>query len=72
MADSRANYLTHERWVMDGWAELYDLQADPNEHRELSAEHPDRARALLDLLHGWRRSLDAPMPSPLPEASRAF
>lgn len=52
------------RWTIDGqWklilptgsgaAELYDLAADPHEHQNLAAAHPDRVRELTKAINAW-------------------
>lgn len=47
-------------------AQLYDLRADPGEHRDLAAEQPDRARALAASARAW----DAALPADRPDAPR--
>jgi len=37
---------THERYDGEEGVSLYDLAADPGERQNLSARHPERARAL--------------------------
>ena len=37
-------------WASDGSHELYDLEADPNEERDLAASDPERLETLLDSL----------------------
>ena len=56
----------------DGRLELFDIAADPGETRNLSAERPERAAALRDRLHAWRRDVGAPMPRPNPEPVDPF
>lgn len=34
--------------------QLYDLEADPGEQNDLWAAHPDRAKAMIELLHQYR------------------
>ncbi len=48
-----------ERWkliefIPNGRRELYDLQGDPSESRDLASEHPDVARSLAAHLQAWR------------------
>jgi arylsulfatase A-like enzyme len=51
----------------DGRLELFDLETDPGERRNLSAERPARAQELRERLATWRKSVDAAMPSPNPD-----
>lgn len=46
--------------------ELYDLEADIGETRDLSQKKPDRARRLQRMHQSWRRQTDAVMPQPNP------
>ena len=39
--------------VPDGQVELYDLQADPHEKRNLAAAHPDRGNRLRIAINNW-------------------
>jgi hypothetical protein len=39
--------------------ELYDLHADPQESRDVTAEHPTEAARLKDLLAAWDAGVDA-------------
>ncbi len=50
----------------DGRLEMYDLDQDIGETRDLSAEQPARVRELHAELRGWRAGARAPMPSPRP------
>jgi uncharacterized sulfatase len=45
-----------------GAVELYDLEADVSESRDLAASEPDRARGLLEALRAFRRETGAAMP----------
>ncbi|MBA3304070.1 MAG: sulfatase [Acidimicrobiia bacterium] len=45
-------------WRSDQSHELYDLEADPGETRNLFATEPARARPLLDQLEEWQRSCE--------------
>ena len=47
----------------DGRIELYNLANDVGEKQDLSKTQPDRARSLQRLLHQWRKSVGAQMPS---------
>ena len=57
-------------WFEDGAVELYDLEADPSESRDLSGEEAGRAAALRTRLTAWRETVDAAMPRPNPEAGK--
>jgi len=46
----------------DNSVELYDLEADLRETRDLSRELPDTARRLQRELHGWRQKSGARLP----------
>ncbi len=50
----------------DGSLELYDLEADPNETRDLAASESGKASELLSNLKQWRVAVDAQMPTPNP------
>ena len=43
--------------------ELYNLKDDLGETRDLARDKPETAARLRNLLHRWRRSLDAQMPT---------
>ena len=51
----------------DGRAELYDLEKDVGEQRDLSGELPEKTAELLGLLHAWRRDVAAKMPEKNPD-----
>jgi len=53
-------------YLEDGRVELYNLNDDLGETRDLSAVLPDRARQLRDRLGAWRKRVDAQMPKPNP------
>lgn len=55
------------RWKLlefleDGRLELYDLEADVGETRNLAESQPERARELHARLKAWRAQVQAPMP----------
>ncbi len=50
--------------------ELFDLQSDPGETRDLSASEPARTRELLEQLHAWQKSVNAQVPGPNPGIDR--
>jgi arylsulfatase A-like enzyme len=50
-----------ERPEVDGWKRsLYDLERDPAEERDASADHPEVARHLAQLLEDWSAPLERP------------
>ena len=55
----------------DGRLELYHLQDDPYEQRDLAAREPERARRMQRQLAEWRRSVRAQMPTPNPHIAAA-
>ncbi len=50
----------------DDHVELYNLQDDIGERRDLSQAKPDKTRELRQMLHAWRKEVDAKLPSPNP------
>jgi arylsulfatase A-like enzyme len=52
--------------------ELYDLEADPGELRNLAASEPDRVSALKAKLDAMRKETAALMPTPNPAAKLPF
>ena len=66
--ESRWKYLHH----VTGDDELYDLEADPHESRNLLADETDEAKRLLDLLTGRLRRLSQDAPASIvPELDEA-
>lgn len=64
------------RWKLleffeDQQLELYDLQNDPSETKNVVAEHPDETTRLLKQLHAWRVETDAAMPTLNPSWNEA-
>ena len=49
-------------WFEDGAVELYDLQNDPGEGRDLSEDEPEVVGVLLERLREWRSEVGANMP----------
>ncbi|MGJ8643248.1 MAG: sulfatase [Luteolibacter sp.] len=45
----------------DGALELYDLNSDPKESKNLAVTNPEQAQELLKKLKQWRKSVDAQM-----------
>ncbi len=43
--------------VDEGRSRLFDLRADPGEHQDLAAEHPDLVRTLELALENWEREI---------------
>jgi arylsulfatase A-like enzyme len=54
-------------WFEDMRVELFNLRDDPGERHDLAAAMPEKAAALRQQLHDWRKRLDAAMPTPNPE-----
>ena len=53
---ARRNASTNTELANDPQPQLYDLEADPGETRNLAADHPDRVKALADRLATIRRA----------------
>ena len=53
-------------WFEDGALELYDLEADPGEERDLAGVEIQRAREMQERLAAWRAEVGAKMPRPDP------
>lgn len=47
----------------EGGVELYNLKEDAEEQRNVAAEHPERVRALGEMLSKWRSETGAKMPA---------
>jgi arylsulfatase A-like enzyme len=54
-------------WFETMHIELYNIEDDIGEHRDLSKSMPAKTAALRDQLHAWRKSVDATMPTPNPD-----
>jgi hypothetical protein len=59
------------RWKLieffeDGRVELYNLADDIGETNDLSASNPEKASQLRQMLHRWRKEVDANIPKPNP------
>lgn len=50
-----------------GRVELYKLKDDIGETHDLAKEMPEKAKELRKKLAAWRKSVDAPMPTPNPD-----
>ncbi|MDG1754417.1 MAG: sulfatase [Rhodothermales bacterium] len=59
------------QWLEDDSTELYHLSDDPGELHDLSELEPLRTEDLLEQLNTWRSQIDANMPYPNPDWSRA-
>src|SRR5262249_17763930 len=70
--DSRPGGAVREgRWKLiefyeHGRRELFDLQADLGESRNLSADKPEVVKRLAEKLDSWRKEVKAQMPRPNP------
>lgn len=58
------SWKLHE-YFEDGGLELYHLDADPGERRNLAELHPEKALQLQRRLQNWRERLKAPVPTEL-------
>jgi len=62
--------IRHGPWKLieyfeDGVLELYNLDDDIGESRNLAAEFPNRTRWLHETMLSWRKSINAPVPATL-------
>ncbi len=62
----RGNYKLIEDYET-GRRELYDLQRDLGETRNIAADQPELVRKLVAELHDWRQQVGARMPTPNPD-----
>ena len=58
----QGKWKLHE-YFEDGRIELYDLEADVGERRNVAASHPEKAEELHRLLQQWRKEVRAPVPT---------
>ena len=58
----RGRWKLHE-FFEDGSVELYDLEADLGETRDLAAERPEVAARMREELAAWRERVEAPVPT---------
>jgi arylsulfatase A-like enzyme len=58
-------------WREDGALELYDLEADPSETRDLVKSEPEITKRLHESLAKWRQEIGARAPTPNPKFKRA-
>ncbi len=52
---------------VSGRQELYDLEADISETRDISSSNPGKTKELFDILNSWRKATDAKMMEPNPK-----
>jgi arylsulfatase A-like enzyme len=48
-------------------AQLFNMKEDPSEQNDLAAAQPAKVNELRDLLHNWRKNVNAEMPVPNPK-----
>jgi arylsulfatase A-like enzyme len=51
----------------NGTIQLFNIKDDPGEQHDLSKSEPKKAEELKEMLHKWRKSVDAVMPYPNPD-----
>lgn len=61
--------IRHGPWKLlefyeTGKRELYNLETDPGEARDLGPQYPEKMRELTDLLHTWQDRMEAQLPTP--------
>ncbi|MEE2754138.1 MAG: sulfatase [Candidatus Latescibacterota bacterium] len=64
-----SSIIRRQNWKLihyfeDGRAELYDLESDPEEQKNIGAAHPDRTNELRERLGSWLVEVDAKLPVP--------
>jgi arylsulfatase A-like enzyme len=57
-------------WYEDNRIELYNLKDDLGERNDLAAKMPEKAGQLRGMLHAWRQSVSAAMPTPNPDSGK--
>ncbi|HEY5653811.1 MAG TPA: sulfatase [Pontiella sp.] len=55
----------------EGRQELYHLEQDPAESRNVVGSHPEKVAELTQMLCSWKEAVDAQMPTPNPRYDRA-
>jgi len=70
--DTPASAVRTGRWklihhLVDNRLELYDLETDIGEQKDLSQSEPDKTEALYRVLEHWRKSCGAEYPVPNPD-----
>ena len=53
-----------QEFFEDGKIELYNLREDISQKNDLAAKMPEKVKELHDKLVAWRKSINAPMPTP--------
>ncbi len=46
--------------------QLFNIKTDPGEHHDISATEPSKVKELTNMLHAWRKKVNANMPTPNP------
>jgi arylsulfatase A-like enzyme len=46
--------------------QLFNIKNDPGEHNDLAKSEPAKVKELTEMLHAWRKKVNANMPSPNP------
>ena len=54
----------------NGTVQLFDLENDLGEQRDLSKENPETTQKMLNMLQSWRQQTDAKMPYPKTATSK--
>ena len=65
------NWKLHE-YFEDGGLELYNLEDDISEKKNLAKTHPEKVKQLYDMLAAWRKDLKAPVPTELNPAYKPW
>jgi arylsulfatase A-like enzyme len=61
----RKSAVMTDRWRLVNGAELYDMDADPGQARDLATTHPDRVAELRARYDAWWRSLEPVFDEPV-------
>lgn len=52
--------------------QLFNLKVDPEEQHDLSASEPAKVKELTNMLHSWRKRVNANMPTPNPNYDPSY